>query len=126
MSKLIKISAVYAIISGIAMYVLWGIFYATGFVVKEVSATPVSFYILIGAECLTATLLLVSGFGLFAKQKWALRLFFISMGMMLYAVIFATGQFSQRGNFGLVGFFAVIATATAFLLALHIANKDVS
>jgi hypothetical protein len=124
MSKLTKISGIYAIISGIAMYVLWGIFYATGFMAKEVGATPVSFYILIGAECLTATLLLISGFGLFAKQKWALRLFFISMGMMLYAVIFATGHFSQRGNFGLAGFFAMIATATACLLFLHIVHYE--
>lgn len=127
LSKLNKISAVYALISGIAMYVLWGIFYTTGFVAKSAGVSPVSFYILIGAECLTATLLLVSGYGLLAaKQKWAHRSFLVSMGMMLYAVIFASGQFCQRGNFLLAGFFTVIAVATAGLLILHVFHKEVS
>ena len=57
-------------------------------------------------------------------NEWALRLFLVAMGMMLNAVIFATGQFCRRGNFGLAGFFLVISLATAIILVLHLAYRE--
>ena len=124
MSKLITFSAVYAIISGFAMFVLWIIFYAIGFVSEEFCQRPVSFLMLLYAEFLTAIALLIGGFGIMAKWKWGRNLTFTALGMMLYAVVYGSGEFAQRGNMLLTGMFAVLSMVTFILLALNIFHKN--
>jgi hypothetical protein len=116
MPKMTRILALYAIISGFAMLVLWSIFFAVGIVADELSYSPFSFPVLLAAESLTVLLLLIGGFGILTRREWAPNLTMVSLGMMLYAVIYGAGNSAQRGNLFLTCFFALISVATALLL----------
>lgn len=124
MTKITKLFALYAIISGIAMIVMWGIFFATGFVADKMSHAPVAFWSLMAAECITAAALVVGGFSIIRRKNWGRNLTFVSMGMLLYAVIFAAGQFAQQGNIFLTCFFIIIVCATSIVLMVNVFRKE--
>ncbi|HUI93105.1 MAG TPA: hypothetical protein VLX68_12730 [Chitinivibrionales bacterium] len=123
MSKIIKIFAAYAIISGIAMVVLWGILFLTGFSADKMSHTPVAFWGLIAAESITATALVCGGIGILKSKFWGNSLTFTAMGMLLYAVVFASGAFAQQKNILLSSFFVLIFCATAVILLMNLFRK---
>ena len=123
MEKLIQISGVYALISAVAMVVIWALIIGLGFLDEEMRAHPLQHYFLIAAEGITACLLFVSAVGLLKKSGRAVKLFYISMGMMLYAVIFATGKFLSIGLTYFAGLFILVALATAVLLGVHVTRK---
>jgi hypothetical protein len=118
-----KIFAVYALISGLCMFVLWGVFYAMGWVAEELANNPISFSALLCAECCTALALLAGGFGTLAKKPWGIKLALAAMGMMLYAVLYGAGHFAQQGNVLLAMFFTVLSLATVILLILELGNQ---
>jgi hypothetical protein len=123
MSHLTRLSAIYSLISGLAMIIIWVIFYAIGQVDDLIKSGPASFYLLMTAECLTSIILLTAGFGVMLKKPWASKLFLIAMGMMLYAVIYASGQFFQKGHPVFGGFFVLIALATINISLFNLAEK---
>lgn len=86
-------------------------------------AHPIQYYFLIGAEALTACLLFVSAIGMFNKWEKGLKLFYIAMGMLLYAVIFAAGKFLSLGFSSFVVLFMAVAIATSVFLGIHICKK---
>jgi hypothetical protein len=123
MSKLDKVLALYSIISGAAMFVMWGVFYAVGVVTDELASSPVWFLSLACAECLTAIGLLSGGIALFRSRRWARDLTLVSTGMLLYAVLIGCGQFAQRGNVLLTAMFAVLSVATAVILIVNLFRR---
>jgi hypothetical protein len=124
MTKTTKFLAVYAIISGFSMIVIWGIFYATGFVADKISQSPVAFWAILLADTLTAAALLFGGFGLVKEKKWGANLAFVSMGMLLYAVTLGCGEFAQRRNPYLACLFAALILATIVVLLVKVFPKD--
>jgi hypothetical protein len=124
MTKQAKILGIFSLISGCAMFLIWGLFWMTGFLAEEARATPISFSILLLAEFLTATLLIAGGIGIMRKQAWGTRLSLVSMGMMQYAVIFAAGQFAQKHHLFLTVFFSIIGIITAVILIVTILTSD--
>ena len=124
MERLLKISGIYALISAFAIGVIWAILLGLGLLKEEVAAYPLQYYFLIGAEILTACLLLISAIGLLMGSEKATKLFFISMGMLLYAVIFATGKFLSLGFPYFALLFAVVSVATAVILSIHLIIGD--
>jgi FtsH-binding integral membrane protein len=58
------------------------------------------------------------------KQAWAQKAWFLSMGMLLYAVISATGQFLQMNHPVLAPVFIIILAATACVLLLSVLVKE--
>jgi len=125
MEKLLKASGIYALVSAIAIGVVWAILLGFGFIREEISAHPIQYYFLIGAEAITACLLLISAIGLFRKSKIALKLFYISMGMLFYAVFFAAGKFLSLGLPYFAVLFAAVSIATGIFLSIHlIKNKE--
>jgi len=126
MSHLARISATFSLISGIAIIIIWVIFYMIGLADDLIHAATVSFCLLFIAECLTSALLLIAGFGILQKKPWASKLFLLAMGMMLYAVIYASGQFFQKGYPLLGGFFLLIAFAAAAITIANVAAKNAS
>jgi len=124
MEKIFKVSGIYALISAFAIGVVWAILLGLGFIKEEISAYPLQYYFLIGAEILTACLLLISAIGMLRRSEGALKLFYISMGMLLYAVIFATGKFISLGFPYFALLFALVSVATAVILSIHLIKGD--
>jgi hypothetical protein len=123
MSRLDHITAVYVTISGFAMAGVWGVFYAMGFVRDEMAADPLAFWFLLSAEALTSAALAVGGIGMLAGKAWAGRLTLVALGMLLYAVVYATGVFGQRGNVLFACLFGILALVTAALVALRVFSR---
>jgi hypothetical protein len=124
MNKITKIFALYAIISGIAMVVMWGIFYAIGFAADKMSHAPIAFWVLMAAEGITAMALVAGGFGIIRRKNWGRNLTFISMGMLLYAVIFASGEFAQQKNVCLTCLFILLFCATSIVLLANLFRNE--
>jgi len=118
--KLLKIIALYALLSGIGIIATWAAYFATG---KVMGITPsgggMAYHI--AAEFATATALIVSSAGLFAGKAWGRNFFYIGMGMLLYAVIGSPGFYTSGGNLMLYVFSGtgiVAAAATALVMRL--------
>jgi hypothetical protein len=81
-----RICAIYAILVGLSMFATWGGFFITGSVmgVKPV-ATGIGFHIV--SELATGFALLAAGAGLIANREWARNVYFLGMGLMIYAVV---------------------------------------
>lgn len=125
MTKITKLFAVYAIISGFAMFVMWVIFYLTGFTADKMSHAPVAFWALMAAESITAVALVAGGFGIIRRKTWGRTLTFISMGMLLSALIYGGGEFAQQGNTYLTGFFILLFCATSIVILTNLFRKEI-
>jgi hypothetical protein len=123
MTRLDHITAVYATISGFAMAGMWGVFYAMGFVREEMAADPLAFWFLLTAEAITAVALAVGGIGMFAGRAWAARLTLAALGMLLYAVVYATGVFAQRGSALFACMFGVLALMSGVIVTLRVFTR---
>jgi hypothetical protein len=117
------IAAAYSIFMGVAMIGMWAIFLLTG-QVPELSTTPIATSLHIVAEFLTAFALLVGGYGLLAKREWGEQAHLVSLGMLLYAVVQASGYFGQQGEVAFIGMFAVFAILTVVFVGLALLNKE--
>ena len=123
MEKLMKISGLYGLIAGIAIPVVWFFILSLGITGNVLSVLSLEYCFLLGAELLTAVLLAVSGIGLLRQNPLSMPLFYIAMGMLLYAVIFGAGKFFSLGIFAPAGFFSVIVLGTGILLILNLRNN---
>jgi hypothetical protein len=65
------------------------------------------------AEFLTAIALVVGGLALLMDWPWALPLYLVAMGMLLYSLINSPGYFAQLRQWPMVALFGVM-----FVLAL--------
>ncbi len=115
MTKMTKAAAIFAILMGVLMLIVWGILLATG-QEAAVSAGMPSALSLLAAEFLTAFSLLIGGFGLLTGRKWGLRAALVALGMLLYCVIFSIGVFAERGIAPAVAWFVFVTLASAFFV----------
>lgn len=110
-------AAVYGLFGGFLMMGWWLFSFAKG-QVPEVTTEPIRLSFHVAAEFLTATLLVVSGFGLlFGGEGWALPVYLVAVGMLLYSVIVSPGYFAQRGEWPLVGMFVALLLLALLSLA---------
>ena len=115
MTKMTKASAIFAILMGVLMLIVWGLLLVTG-QEAEVSAGAPSALFLLAAEFLTAFSLIGGGYGLFTRRKWGLRAALVALGMLLYCVIFSIGVFAERGIAPALAWFVFVTLATAFFI----------
>jgi len=118
MNKTSRLIAVYSLVSGCAMPLIWTVFFITGLVSGKDGNVQLGF--LLFAEFLTAAVLLAAGIGSLRRSKWSRNAALAGLGMLLYAVIYASGHFFSLGIPVLAGFFAVLSVATAVVLSLAI------
>jgi hypothetical protein len=104
--------SVFSIVVGIGMIGMWSVSYFTK-QIPELETEPIRIKFHLAAEFATAIVLLIAGIGLITNQEWAVSIYLVSMGMLLYTVIVSPGYFAQKGGWAYVGMFAVI-----FILAL--------
>lgn len=112
-----KLASIYAIIIGIAMMCMWVGFLITN-QIPEINNAPLEITYHLLAEFLTAILLLIGGFGLFAKKAWGFHLYLISMGMLLYTVIVSAGYYANLGDMIMVGMFTVFQVLTILFISI--------
>ena len=60
------------------------------------------------AELVTAVSLLVAGFSVLLDYPWALNLYLVSIGMLVYTTINSSGYFAQKGEWRMVGVFGLL------------------
>jgi hypothetical protein len=102
-----KFAGWYGIIVGLLMLAQWGFFLATG-QAPELQSAPFQIYFHLAGEFVTAIGLVVAGIGLLTRRSWAVTLYLIMAGMLLYSVIVSPGYFAQQGQWLLVGMFAIL------------------
>ena len=101
-----KLAALYSIFIGICMIGMWGFLLVSGNVPEvKTEFTKIAFHLF--SEFSTAILMMVSGIGIIKKRGWAVKLFLVSMGSLMYSVITAAGYYGQSGDFAMLGMFAV-------------------
>ena len=124
MTKMTKASAIFAILMGVLMLIVWGTLLVTG-QEAEVSAGTPSALSLLAAEFLTAFSLIIGGYGLFTRRKWGLCSTLVALGMLLYCVIFSIGVFAERGIAPAVAWFVFVTLAAAFFVGRFLRESSV-
>jgi len=104
--------AIFAVIVGLGMIAMWTTSYVTK-QIPELESEPIRIKFHLAAEFVTALLLIIAGIGLFTNLKWAVSVYPVALGMLLYTVIVSPGYFAQKGQWGYVVMFGLI-----FILAL--------
>lgn len=105
-------TAIFAITVGVLMIGQWAFFYLSN-QIPELRSEPYRIAFHIAGELITAVGLIVAGVGLLMGGAWAEWLILLALGMLLYTIIVSPGYFAQRGQWPLVGMFALL-----FILAL--------
>ncbi len=124
MTKMTKASAIFAILMGVLMLIVWGTLLVTG-QEAAVSAGMPSALSLLAAEFLTAFSLIIGGYGLFTRRTWGLRFTLVALGMLLYCVIFSIGVFAERGIAPAVAWFVFVTLAAAFFVGRFLRESSV-
>ncbi len=118
--KLGRIAAIYSIVIGLSMLGMWAVFVATG-QVPELATEPIRISLHILGEIATALALIAGGYGIWARKKWGLQAYMLSMGMLLYTLIVSPGYYAQKGDIVMTGMFgtffvlAILFTALSFV-----------
>jgi hypothetical protein len=112
-----RIAAIYAVVVGIAIIGMWITFLVTE-QVSELPTEPVTITYHLIAEFLTASLLLIGGFGLYSNRGWGFHLYLISLGMLLYTVLVSAGYYGNLGEMGMVGMFTIFQILTVFFIGV--------
>ena len=104
------------------MFGQWGFFLATG-QVPELQTEPLRIYFHLAGELAAALGLLVGGVALLKKLRWAVVVYLVAAGMLLYSAIVSPGYFAQQGEWALVAMFAVLLVLALASIAAVVRPK---
>ena len=110
------IASIYTLIIGIAMLCTWFMLLIKR-KVPELNTKPTQIYFHLGAEFLTAIMLIIGGIGLIMNQFWGVTIFFIAIGMTIYSMINAAGFYGQLKDWPM---FVTLIVFTIFSLLITI------
>ena len=117
-------TAIYAIVVGVLMLVMWAVLLLTG-QTAELVTEPLRLLFHLAAEAITAGTLIVGGLGLLRGSPWGRGLTLLGLGMLVYTVIASPGYYAQLGNLPMVGMFAaLLALALAVVRPLIRAGEE--
>ena len=116
-SRLRLIAGIYSIVVGISMFAVWGLYFANGtvFGVKPVGS-GLGFHI--AAELATAVAMLIGGMGLLARKSWGLKIYFLGLGMLIYALVNSPGYYLPQGGKIVIAVFASSGVFSLIFVAL--------
>ena len=106
---------------GVAIAGLWTGLLATG-QVPEIAAAQRDIWFHLGAEFLTAGLLVAGGVALLRRAPHARRLAAVGLGALLYTTVNSAGYYADDGAWAIVAMFLVLAAVTA-LLAVRLVRR---
>lgn len=107
---------VFAVLVGLLMIGQWGFSLYTR-QVPELQTEPMRIRFHIGAEFVTAVVLIVGGLGLLPSMAWSRQFYLVAVGMLIYTLIQSPGYFADQRQWPLVGLFAVLMILALFSLA---------
>lgn len=110
-------AGLYGLIIGSGMLGWWTLALLTG-QMPELHTTPVAAMLHLAAEFTAAVFLLVGGYGLLRRRRWASTVHPVSLGMLLYTAIASAGYYGQQGNIAYVSMFGTIVTLTLLFTGL--------
>jgi len=105
----------YSISLGVLMIIQWIFFIFTGSV-PDISITPIEISIHIFIEILTAVILIIGGIKTLKTKNVKLNL--VGLGMVVYAMVNASGYFAQLNQWIFVAMFAVLLLFSLYSLSL--------
>ena len=76
--------------------------------ITKLQTAPWSIAFHLAAEFLTAIMLIISGILLLRTHRMGKQIFFISIGMVIYAMVNSAGYFAQSGDWIFVIMFGVL------------------
>jgi hypothetical protein len=104
--------AIFALMVAVAIAGMWSVSLATG-AMPELATAPWTALMHLAAEFLTAATLAVGAWGLLRRTSWGPAVHLVGIGMVIYAVVQASGYFMQTGEPALSLMFGAL-----FLMAL--------
>jgi len=116
-----KLCAIYALLVGVIMILVWIGYFATGTMMGIKPEAPgLMFHIT--AEFATAFALIAGGAGLLANKKWGRDFYFIGLGLLAYALINSPGYYIKGGGNIILAVFAgsFVFTAIFAIAGLYI------
>jgi hypothetical protein len=99
--------AIFSILVGIGMIIQWTLSYFSQ-QIPELETEPLRILFHIAAEMITALMLISGGVGLMANWAWAVPVYLVAIGMLLYTAIASPGYFAQKGRWGWLGLFGIL------------------
>jgi len=121
--KSTKAAAIFAIIVGVSMLGMWGVFYLTDNI-PELETKPFELTFHLIAELITAVFLIIAGVGVLKQARWGYNLYLIATGMVLYTMIMSPGYFLQAGDFSFLIMFLILIVLALYFLQVIIKNKN--
>lgn len=76
--------------------------------IPELKTEPYRIAFHITGELLTAVLLIMAGVAVLTSLSWALPVYLVAIGMLIYTVIVSPGYFAQKRQWAWVVMFAVL------------------
>lgn len=122
-----KIAGLYSLLAGGAMVPVWITYFVTGAVMGASPAeTGLSFHI--AAEFATAAVMVAGGIGLLTQKPWAVNVYMLGMGMMIYALVNSPGLYSGSGAGLLHAVFAgsFLATVVFTVIGLKLGSEEIT
>ena len=119
-------AAYYSIFIGIMIITQWIFFILTGNVPEFTTAFwEIIFHIIV--EFLTAFILLITGWRMITKRKYAIQGNLVAQGMLIYSVINSSGYFVQQGQWiFIIMFVAILVLSLASVhKLLNVKNKKI-
>ena len=97
----------FAVLVGLSMIAIWIMLLITN-QVSELVTSPLTITFHLIAEFVTGISLIVGGIALYGKYVLGVKIYLVSLGMLLYTVINSSGYYAQRGDWSFVFMFGVI------------------
>ena len=116
--------SVYSMVIGVSMIGMWIFFYLIGGI-PELETEPIRISMHIIAEGLTAILLILGGYGVLTGKGWGEKMYFLSMGMLIYTLIQSPGYFMETRDYGLVLMFGVMLLVAMGMILKMLPSKQV-
>ncbi len=114
------VNGIYAVTVGISLNLFWIVVVALKSSHKFIEDSKERLFHII-AEFFISSLALIAGVAIFFEQDWANYLFFIAMGALTYACINASGIYSKKKLWLLVGTLALVGIISFVLIMLNLA-----
>lgn len=109
--------SLFSILIGLLMLAQWGYALATGGV-PELQTAPWEIAFHLAAEAITALGLLACGVALRRSRPWAVKVFPIFAGMLIYSCVNSAGYFAQQETWSMVVVFFLIMIGALISLTL--------
>ena len=116
-------AAVCAILIGVVMVGQWSLSIVKGQVAGPEAAyaagrgaVEMGFHY--AAEFVTAAALVAGGLGLLLGSAWAMTVYLVAVGMLLYTLVNSPGYFAQQRQWGMVGMFGALLILSLVSLGL--------